>query len=119
MLSLMQMHYNETGTEEAKNWKDTFTDIHTLYQQEYQKSIESEMIESEQENKEATQDYVFDDSDDDSDDGDSDYVDPNEHRGRYKIFEEEEESDGSGTQKTLDKEPAQEEMVAIETIHQK
>ena len=77
------------------------------------------MIESEQENKEATQDYVFDDSDDDSDDGDSDYVDPKEHRGRYKIFEEEEESDGSGTQKTLDKEPAQEEMVAIETIHQK
>jgi hypothetical protein len=29
MLSIMQMHYNETGTEVAKNWKDTFTDIYT------------------------------------------------------------------------------------------
>jgi len=71
------------------------------------------MIDSEQENKEATQDN---ESDDDSDEDDSDYVDPNERRGKFNIFEEEEESDGSGTQKTLGKDPAQEEMVAIETI---
>ena len=74
------------------------------------------MIESEQENKEATQDNESDDSGDDSDEDDSDYVDPNERRGKFSIFEEEEESDGSGTQNTLGKEPGQEEMVAIETI---
>ena len=115
MLS-MQMHYNETGTEEAKNWKDTFTDIYSLHIKEYQKSIDSEMIESEQENKEATQDNESNDSGDDSDEDDSDYVDPNERRGKFSIFEEEEESDGSGTQNTLGKEPGQEEMVAIATI---
>ena len=116
MLSIMQMHYNDTGTEEAKNWKDTFTDIYSLHIKEYQKSIDSVMIDSEQENKEATQDNESDESGDDSDADDSDYVDPNERRGKFNIFEEEEESDGSGTKKTLGKDPAQEEMVAIETI---
>jgi len=116
MLSIMQMHYNETGTEEAKNWKDTFTDIYSLYIKEYQKSIDSEMIESEQENKEATEDNESNDSGDDSDEDDSDYVDPNGRRGKFSIFEEEEESDGSGTQNTLGKEPGQEEIVENETI---
>jgi len=74
------------------------------------------MIDSEQENKEATQDNESVESGDDSDEDDSDYVDPNERRGKFNIFEEEEESDGSGTMKTLGKEPAQEKMVAIETI---
>ncbi len=115
MLSIMQMHYNETGTEEAKNWKDTFTDIFTLYIQEYQKSIDSEMIESEQENKEPTEDNESDDSGEDSDEDDSDYVDPNKRRDKYTIFEEEEESDDSGTQNTLAKESGHEEIVGIDT----
>ena len=40
----MQMHYNETGTEvaknteEAKNWKQTFYDITTLYHDELKNS---------------------------------------------------------------------------------
>jgi len=86
--------------------KDTFTGIYSLHIKEYQKSIDSVMIDSERENKEATQDNESDDSGDDSDENDSDYVD----------LEEEEESDGSGTQNTLGKEPGQEEMVVIETI---
>jgi len=116
MLSIMKMHSDETGTEVAKNWIDTFTDIYSLHIKEYQKLIDSVMIDSEQENKEATQDNESDESGDDSDEDDSDYVDPNESRGKFNIFEEEEKSDGSGTQKTLGKEPAQEQMVAIETI---
>ncbi len=43
------MHYNDTGTEEAKNWKDTFNDIYLLHIEEYQKSIDSVMKDSEQE----------------------------------------------------------------------
>jgi hypothetical protein len=30
MLSITQMHYNETNTKVAKSWKDTFTNIDTL-----------------------------------------------------------------------------------------
>jgi hypothetical protein len=74
------------------------------------------MIESEQENKDATQDNESNDSGDDSDEDDSDYVEPNERRGKIRIFEEEEESDDSGTQNTLGKEPGEKEMVPIETI---
>ncbi len=82
----MQMHYNDTGTEEGKNWKDTFNDIYSLHIEEYQKSIDSVMKDSEQENKEATQVNESDESGDDSDADDSDYVDPNERRGKFNIF---------------------------------
>ena len=73
------------------------------------------MIESEQENKEPTEDNESDDSGEDSDEDDSDYVDPNKRRDKYTIFEEEEESDDSGTQNTLGKESGHEEIVGIDT----
>ncbi len=82
----MQMHYNETGTEVAKNWKDTFTDMDTLYHQEYTKLIDSDIFETEQENKEATEDVESDDDDEDSDEDDSDYVETNKHRERFSLF---------------------------------
>ncbi len=104
MLSIMQMHSDETGTEVAKNWKDTFTDIYTFNQQEYLKSTNSEMIETEQENKEITEDIEFDDDNEDSDENDSDYVETNKCRNKYSIFDDEEESDDLGTQNTLGKE---------------
>ena len=115
MLSIMQMHSNETGTEVAKNWKDTFTDIHTFYQKEYLKSTDSEMIETEQENKETTDDIEFNDDDEDSDENDSDYVETNKCRNKYSIFDDEEESDDPGTQNTLGKESGHGKLVGIDT----
>ena len=115
MLSIMQMHSNETGTEVAKNWKDTFTDIHTFYQKEYLKSTDSEMIETEQENKETTDDIEFNDDDEDSDENDSDYVETNKCRNKYSIFDDEEESDDPGTQNTLGKESGHGKIVGIDT----
>jgi hypothetical protein len=115
MLSIMQMHSNETGTEVAKNWKDTFADIYTFYQQEYMKSTDSEMIETEQENKETTEDIEFDDDDEDSDEYDSDYVETNKRRDKYSIFDDEEESDDPGTQNTLGKESGDGKIVGIDT----
>jgi hypothetical protein len=103
MLSIMQMHSNETGTEAATNWKDTFTDIHTLYLKEYQTSTQCEMIQTEQENKETTEDIETNDSDEDSDEDDSDYVETNQHRKINYLFGDEEDSDDSGMEDTLGK----------------
>jgi len=84
MLSSMQMHYNETGTEVAKNWKDTFTDIYTLYHEEYTKScklIDSEMNQPEQETVgETIEDFSNDDNDDNSDDDDELFSDPDKYK---------------------------------------
>ncbi len=51
MLSIMQMHSNETGTAEAKSWKNTFNDISALYHEELNsnKLIDSDMIDTPQE----------------------------------------------------------------------
>ena len=101
MLSIMQMHSNETGTEVATNWKDTFTDIHTLYRKEYQKSTECDKIQTEQENKELSENIETNDDDEDSDENDSDYVETNEHRKIYDLFGDEEDSDDPDTETTL------------------
>ena len=111
----MQMHSNETGTEVATNWKDTFTDIHTLYLKEYQKSTECDMIQTEQENKEPSEDIETNDDDEDSDENDSDYVETNKRRNKYSIFDDEEESDDLGTQNTLGKESGHGKIVGIDT----
>jgi len=97
MLSIMQMHYNETGTAVAKNWKDTFTDIYMLQHEEYMntcKLIDSEMIETVQETIDATGDISIDDNDDDSD-----YEDETVGHTRkiYSLFDDEEDSDDPGT----------------------
>ncbi len=109
------MHYNETGTELAKNWKDNFTDIYTLHHQEYMKSTDSEMIETEQEKKETTEDIEFDDDDEVSDEYGSDYVETNKRRNKYSIFDDEDESDDLGTQNTLGKESGHGKIVGIDT----
>ncbi len=114
MLSIMQMHSNETGTEVAKNWKDTFTDIYTLHTQEYQKLIDSGIFQTEQENKETTEDVESDDDYEDSDEDDSDYVETNKRRERFSLFVDEEESDEPGTQNTLGNESGQEKIVGNE-----
>ena len=48
------------------------------------------MIETEQENKETTEDIEFDDDDEDSDEYDSDYVETNKRRDKNSIFDDEE-----------------------------
>ncbi len=112
MLSIMQMHYNETGTEmaknteEAKNWKQTFYDITTLYHDELRNSeklIDSEMIESQQETIDATDKTDVDDDDDDSSDDDESFCFTSKHRKGYSFFEDEENSDDPDTKNTLEK----------------
>jgi len=108
------MHYNETGTAVAKNWKDTFTDIYTIQHEEYMnmcKLIDSEMIETEQETIDATGDISIDDDDDDSD-----YEDETVRHTRnvYSPFDDEEDSDDPGTQNTLGKESGHEKIVGID-----
>jgi len=115
ILSIMQMHYNETGTELAKNWKDNFTDIYTLHHQEYMKLIDSDIIETGQENKEATEDVESDDDDEVSDEDDSDYVETNKRRERFSLFEDEEEIDDPGTQNALANELGHEKIVGYES----
>ena len=51
------------------------------------------MIETEQENKEATEDIESDGDDYDSDEDDSDYIETNKCREKYSIFEDEEPDD--------------------------
>ena len=114
MLSIMQMHYNETGTELAKNWKETFTDIYMLHSQEYMKLIDSDIFETEQENKETIEDVESDDDDEDSDEDDSDYVETNKGRERFSLFKDEEESDEPGTRNTLGNESGHEKIVRNE-----
>ena len=115
MLSIMQMHYNETGTAVAKNWKDTFTDIYTLQHEEYMntcKLIDSEMIETEQETIDATGDICIDDDDDDSD-----YEDETVSHTRkiYSLFDDDEDSDDPGMQNTLGKESGHEKIIGIDS----
>ena len=73
------------------------------------------MIETEQENKETTEDIEFDDDDEDSDENDSDYVETNKCRNKFSIFDEEEERDDLGTQNTLGKESGHGKIVGIDT----
>ena len=109
MLSIMQMHYNETGTEVANNWKHTFTDIYTLYHEELKnlyKLIDSGMIHTSQEQKNApaptkanadtTKDSFFYDSDDDD-------SHTSEHTKRYSLYDDEEDDDDPETENPLDK----------------
>ncbi len=100
MLSIMQMHYNETGTEVAKNWKDTFTDIYTLCHEEN----DTEMIEPEQETIDATEEIGIEEDDDDSDDDDESFFETNKSKKIYDLFGDSEDSDDPGMENTLGKE---------------
>jgi len=113
MLSIMQMHYNETGTAVAKNWKDTFTDIYTIQNEEFMntcKLIDSEMNEKEQETIDATGDISMDD-----DDEDSYYEDEtvSHTRNVYSLFDDEKDSDDP-EQNTLGKESGHEKIVGFD-----
>jgi len=79
------------------------------------KLTDSEMIETEQENKETTEDIEFDDDDEVSDEYDSDYVETNKRRDKCSIFDDEEESDDPGTLNTLAKESGDGTIVGIDT----
>ncbi len=91
----------------AKDWKQTFTDIYTLYRVKLEnlyKLIDSEMIETQQETVDATDETVVDDDDDDRSDDDESFRDTSKHRKGYFLFEDEENSDDPDTQNTLGKE---------------
>jgi hypothetical protein len=75
MLSIMQMHYNATETNVTKSWKNTFSDIESIYQEE----IDTEMIEPEQEKKDATEEIGIEEYVDDSNDDDESFIDTNKH----------------------------------------
>ena len=97
MLSIMQMHFNATDTNMKKNWKDTFSEIESVYQEQ----IDTEMIEPEQKRKYDIEEIDNEDDDDDSDDDDESFIDPNKQRN---LFGDDEDSDDSDTENTLGKE---------------
>jgi hypothetical protein len=108
MLSIMQMHSNETGTAEAKYWKHTFNDISALYHNELNsnKLIDSVMIDTPQKKDNAPaptaetgEDDVFDDSDDD----DETSSHTRNHTKRFSLFDDEEDNDDLDTQNPLHK----------------
>ncbi len=105
MLSIMQMHSNKTSTAEAQSWKHTFNDISALYHEELNsnKLIDTVMIETPQEPIHATAEIDDDDNDDYSDDDDKPVSHTSNHRKRYSLFEDEEDSDVPETQNTLGK----------------
>jgi hypothetical protein len=111
MLSIMQMHSNETGTAEAKSWKNTFNDISALYHEELNlnKLIDSVMIETPQEQynapapTEANAKIGEDDVSDDSDDDDKTSSHTSNHTTRFSLFDDEEDNDIPDTQSPLDK----------------
>ena len=115
MLSIMQMHSNATGTAEAKSWKNTYYDISALYHEELNsnKLTDSVMIEAPQEPIHATADSDVDDNDDDSDDDDETVSHTINHRERYSLFEDEEDSDVPETQNTLGKKSGMETIAGI------
>jgi hypothetical protein len=106
MLSIMQMHYDETGAEVAKNWKHSFQDIYTVYTEELmnsQKSIDSEMIDTSEDrnnapapikaNADTRKDrFILDSSDDDDDD---EQITPTKQG--YSVYDDEEVNDDHDT----------------------
>jgi hypothetical protein len=115
MLSIMQMHSNETGTAEAKSWIHTFNDISAIYHEELNsnKLIDTVMIDTPQEPIHATAENDVDDDDDDSDDDDKTGSHTSNHRKRYSLFEDEEDSDVPETQNTLGKKSGIEKIAGI------
>jgi hypothetical protein len=106
MLSIMQMHDNATDTNMAKSWKDTFSDIDSLYQEE----IDTEMIEPEQETLDATEENNKED-DDDSDDDYESSIDTNKSKKIYDLFGNDEDNDDPGMENTLGKESGHENII--------
>jgi hypothetical protein len=105
MLSIMQMHFNATDTNMKTNWKDTFSEIESVYLEQ----IDTEMIEPEQEEtKDTTEEIEIEDDDDDSDDDDESFIDPNKQRN---LFGDDEDSDDSDTENTLGKESGHENIL--------
>ena len=107
MLSIMEMHYNATGTKMTKSWKDTFSEIELLYQEE----IDTDIIEPEQETKDAIEEIDIEDDDDNSDDDDESFIDTNNQRKIYDLFGDEEDSDDPDREKTLGKESGHENIL--------
>jgi hypothetical protein len=104
MLSIMQMHFNATDTNMKTNWKDTFSEIESVYQEQ----IDTEMIEPEQKRKYDIEEIDNEDDDDDSDDDDESFIDPNKQRN---LFGDDEDSDDSDTENTLGKESGHENIL--------
>jgi hypothetical protein len=107
MLSIMQMHYNATDTKMTKSWKDTFSEIESLYQEE----IDPEMIEPQQETKDAIEEIDIENDDDDSDDDDESFFETNKSKKIYDLFADDEDSDDSGMENTLGKESGHENIL--------
>ena len=105
------MHSNETGTAEAKSWKNTFNDISALYHEELNsnKLIDSVMIETPQEQynapapTEANAKIGEDNVSDDSDDDDKTSSHTSNHTTRFSLFDDEEDNDIPDTQSPLHK----------------
>jgi hypothetical protein len=123
MLSIMQMHYNETKTSEAKNWKHTFNDISVLYHEELKsnKLIDSVMIDTSQKqynapaSTEANDDIGKDDVFDDSDDDDETSSHTSSHTKRFSFFDDEEDEDDPDTQNPLDKKSSHKKNAEIDS----
>jgi len=123
MLSIMQMHSNETGTAEAKYWKHTFNDISALYHGELNsnKLIESVITDTPQEQynapapTEANAEIGVDDVFDDSDDDDETSSHTSTHTKRFSLFDDEEDDDVPDTQNPLDKGSGHEKNAGIDS----
>ncbi len=98
------MHFNATDTNMKKNWKDTFSEIESVYQEQ----INTQMIEPEQKRKYDIEEIDNEDDDDDSDDDDESFIDPNKQRN---LFGDDEDSDDSDTENTLGKESGHENIL--------
>ena len=108
MLSIMQMHFNATDTNMKKNWKDTFSEIESVYLEQ----IDTEMIEPEQEEtKDTIEEIEIEDDDDESNDDDESIIDTNNQRKIYDLFGDEEDSDDPDRDNTLGKESGHENIL--------
>ncbi len=96
----------------AKNWQQTFNDITMLYPDKL-RNFDSEMIETQQETIDATDEIVVDDDDDDSSDDDKSFHYTSKHRKGYSLFEDEENSDDPDRQNTLGKESGHEKKLKL------
>ena len=108
MLSIMQMHFNATDKNMKKNWKDTFSEIESVYLEQ----IDTEMIEPEQEEtKDTIEEIEIEDDDDESNDDDESIIDTNNQRKIYDLFGDEEDSDDPDRDNTLGKESGHENIL--------
>ena len=121
MLSIIQMHCNETNTTDEKNWKDNFNDIKAFYHEELKSNqvIDNDVIDIPQETykeaapTDATDEIRVDDNIDDSDDDESIRHQRN-HTKRYNLFDDDDNDDALEAQNTPDKRSGDEEIAGID-----